>query len=584
MRLVTVSIPTMALLVAASFRLTAQSSPIDFICANTRVGGNDSLVWVAPTPTCPGFGRYVIYASTNIRGPYAVVGSVANPVQNSFVRNISATGISVWYYYMVQECMGVEGPPSDTLDNLNPLVAPITAVSIENGQSVVYWHPGASPETSAYNVYIERPIGSGADLPIPAGQVIPDTFFVDANSQAGSHPERYTIRAGDACGALSLRSPYHKTMHLQYTIDPCTRGVTLNWTPYEGWPIDSFEIWIGLGGNPPIKNAVVASSVNTHTYFAQAGEQLCIHIKAINANEAVIHSKSNEVCFVANVNREVDYLYLTNASFLPNGQVELSWLQDTVADYGSTTVIYGYTSNALPYHNPVLTFSDDNDFAAIPLREDRRLYFRASTTDRCFLYKQSNLGSTVYLQGNTGQGLSNELFWSPYLFENGEIRGYEVFRVMPGGSDNRLGYIPQGQPTRFAHELEPIDSDGDICYYVVAHATVTLPNGRVILTKSRSNSACLKQEPRVYIPNAIAPQGVNDFFKPMIVYPNISNYKMDIYNRWGNLVFSTTDPSEGWRGRLNGEPLPSGAYLYQIQFIIDSGEQVVKRGSVSIVN
>jgi gliding motility-associated-like protein len=71
----------------------------------------------------------------------------------------------------------------------------------------------------------------------------------------------------------------------------------------------------------------------------------------------------------------------------------------------------------------------------------------------------------------------------------------------------------------------------------------------------------------VHVPNAFSPNndGLNDFFRPTLI--NYQDFWMKIYNRWGELVYSTEDEIRGWDGTLGGEALPEGVYMYQIGFI-----------------
>lgn len=75
----------------------------------------------------------------------------------------------------------------------------------------------------------------------------------------------------------------------------------------------------------------------------------------------------------------------------------------------------------------------------------------------------------------------------------------------------------------------------------------------------------------IYVPNAFTPDnnGQNDIFKPVfsdITY--ISDFRMSIYDRWGNLVYLTADILEGWNGRANfdGDLVPMDTYVYIITF------------------
>lgn len=72
----------------------------------------------------------------------------------------------------------------------------------------------------------------------------------------------------------------------------------------------------------------------------------------------------------------------------------------------------------------------------------------------------------------------------------------------------------------------------------------------------------------VYIPNTFSPNddGINDTFKPFFksdFYP-IEAYQFSIFNRWGNLIFSTQDRDEAWSGCFKNEKLPNGVYIWAI--------------------
>lgn len=91
----------------------------------------------------------------------------------------------------------------------------------------------------------------------------------------------------------------------------------------------------------------------------------------------------------------------------------------------------------------------------------------------------------------------------------------------------------------------------------------------------------------VYVPNAFSPDfnGYNDYFLP---YSNCSllNYSMKIFNRWGALVYTSTNPDEGWDGRFNNKDISEGVYIYLLEFEVNQrGENIPKKlsGDVTVV-
>jgi gliding motility-associated-like protein len=89
-----------------------------------------------------------------------------------------------------------------------------------------------------------------------------------------------------------------------------------------------------------------------------------------------------------------------------------------------------------------------------------------------------------------------------------------------------------------------------------------------------------------YIPNSFTPNndGLNDIFTPKGV--GIKKYHMDIYDRWGELIYSTSDIMQGWDGRhrKGGNILPEAVYVYQISVVQKEGGKVKNfTGHVSLI-
>jgi len=88
----------------------------------------------------------------------------------------------------------------------------------------------------------------------------------------------------------------------------------------------------------------------------------------------------------------------------------------------------------------------------------------------------------------------------------------------------------------------------------------------------------------IQIPNAFTPNGDyrNDIFRPLIG-ARITNYKMQIWSRWGQLLFETHNYAEGWNGKYNGQIQPNGAYVYFISFTDPDGVDVMKKGTLLLI-
>lgn len=89
----------------------------------------------------------------------------------------------------------------------------------------------------------------------------------------------------------------------------------------------------------------------------------------------------------------------------------------------------------------------------------------------------------------------------------------------------------------------------------------------------------------VYFPNSITPNGdaKNDEFGPLGNISAISNYELVIYNRYGQQVFISKDPSERWNGAYKGKMNAPGSYTWFASFIYKGIQRRVERGSVIII-
>jgi len=91
----------------------------------------------------------------------------------------------------------------------------------------------------------------------------------------------------------------------------------------------------------------------------------------------------------------------------------------------------------------------------------------------------------------------------------------------------------------------------------------------------------------VFMPNAFSPNGdgINDTFKPKGDFFGVEDYSLTIFNRWGQLVFETEEPSEGWNGKLlnTGNDSATGVYVYKLNYIGPRNKIVSEEGFATIV-
>lgn len=137
--------------------------------------------------------------------------------------------------------------------------------------------------------------------------------------------------------------------------------------------------------------------------------------------------------------------------------------------------------------------------------------------------------------------MSYTLYYSPT--QQGE---YSILATFSSSTDTAFVYT------------NPVSVAG--CYYITATDSAQYGNESIA-----SNIICTDNCPVYFLPNVFSPNGdgQNDFFIPF-PYRFVQKIDLKIYNRWGTVVFETTDPNINWDGRnmANGELLSDGVYYY----------------------
>ncbi len=87
----------------------------------------------------------------------------------------------------------------------------------------------------------------------------------------------------------------------------------------------------------------------------------------------------------------------------------------------------------------------------------------------------------------------------------------------------------------------------------------------------------------VYIPNAFTPNGdgLNDQFIPVL--RGVKRYDIQIFNRWGDLIFASNNPTINWDGSFAGKNCEIGVYTYKLVVLNVNGEEEVINGSISLI-
>lgn len=468
-------------------------------------------------------------------------------------------------------CTSVSNIDGMLFQNITPPdSAVIDSVSINAaGQAVIGWQPGPSTDVIGYIVYQSTPTGL---VPLDTLQGYNNTSYVNLLSNAANASETYLVAAFDSCSGYGNSSLYHSTLFVNAAVDGCTGDAVLIWNAYQGMTggVDHYDVYQSQAGGAysylmsSPNNGVIVPNITT-------GVSYCFYVQAIGNNPGLT-STSNIACLTSDSVAQSQFLYTNRATVSQYGYAFVSCLVDTsaiVVDYNlyRTDTIGGnfalfQTLDRLP-GSQFVTYTDMSANTA-----EKVYTYRFTAVDKCGEESvMSNIGRTILLRGKSNYDMTNTITWNRYEQWNAGVSHYNVYRKVD--FEPTFTYVTSIPAASFFSYDDDVrqyanTSNGRFCYYIEAIEN----NGNIYGLKdtSRSNTLCLQQEETIYIPNAFTPQGLNPVFKPEGTFIDSVKYSFHIYNRWGELMYETYKPGEGWDGFYKGEVVPEGVYAYIVRY------------------
>ncbi|HEY0261558.1 MAG TPA: gliding motility-associated C-terminal domain-containing protein [Chitinophagales bacterium] len=560
---------------------------------NNFGSGNVNITWQNQTNNCGAFVDYEIYGSNTQNGTYTLIATITNPTQTTYTQVGAAA--QTWYYFMVANynCPGATVLHSDTIRNeSNPQVPVILSADVDSANNVTFtWAPSTSPQAKYYIVYAYTSNGSVVPLDTIAGRF--NTSFYDTQQDPTIQSVCYTVSAGDSCVGnqpSSYNTAPHCTMFLTAQTSLCSQDVTLTWSAYNNMlgGVGAYQILINrnLGGYQVV--ASVDSSQTTYSYTNfNDGDTLEISIIAVSAADTNIKAHSNYVFMRPSIVQPPRYLHITRVSVTPTNQVEMNFVCDSTSpllDYGYTNSTDCSNFNLLSFNPVVYPLTQLNaytDTTAVP--NEIATCYQVIAVDSCQARDTSESAKTIFLQATLTDYYEVSLNWTDYEVNGATVNTYTLYRDF-GNGYQAIGTFVPGANTIRDSLYQFVNDEGLFCYYIEANYTINLPDVPYTATlTSTSNVACIYHRPIIYIPNAFAPNGVNNVFKPTIIYGDPQGYVLQIFNRYGGKIFESNDVNTGWDGTQNGSPSIQGGYAYLIKFTAIDGTPILRKGIVILI-
>ena len=488
-------------------------------------------------------------------------------------------------------CSSVSNIAGDWFSEVNPPDKPtFDSISIiDNSYAILGWEPSVS--TDAWGTVIYRHDGSTwPTIDTIFGNNV--THYIDSSYSACVENHQYAIAAFDSCGNVSpgtFSSPLRPIFLYDISYNLCSETNSLSWEAYinASPPLEKYEIWSIKNNGDTILIGETLSSIQVYN-----------HTGVDNATDysyfvkAIFGSFSSTSCIKTIRTGDFikpDSLFLANANVLIDYNIELT----LDVDLKPTTCTWEILrSDAGGGPQSLLTTLERNQVTTSTYNyldetaDGSTGYYTYSVNvyDSCgALTLQSNTIKTIYLAATQLSDNENYLTWNELEGFDGGVDKYYIFRMLGSVVPTLPIDSTNAQTTEYIDNTTTVDAaESKISYWV--QAAEGSANSFGYQVKSNSNIIDLFRETEMYLPNAFRPLGVNTIFKPVATGFGGSNYLFQIYNRWGQLIFESTDYDHGWDGTYKGKPSQQGAYVYRLvyQNVFDETKQ--QQGTVMLID
>ncbi len=576
-------------LLAAS-GLSGQIDPPEFLCTRSD-GSAEVLSWNNVANACGPYEATEIYMSTDPAGPFVLQAEIFDLGATEY-RDENPSGELRYYFLRYRyDCPGETVGTSQTLNSAIPATPIVQYVGVEDGDIILDWMPSVSPEVVGYIVF---EVTATTFVPLDTVFGVTDYRFTPAAGAAGPGSRSFRLVAIDPCGNDSAQGTIVSPLSLtggggtgceeDVVLAPAS-AVLSNYLPST-----SLELFVSVNGSPfTLAGTFPPNATEIRYQDANDGEDLCFYVEAVLANDFG-RARSTEYCQLVDFSQPIRDFPLYGIELTDVGELQLTYADDrvqpaTVTSQLLVTATSGQTM-IFPVNDPVFGTGGTITLAA-PFERGETVGLRVA--DECGREVTTNRVMPVFLEATSFVPGQNLLNWT--AFENnlpGQIT-YDVERAIVANEGAAAGamFSPVAMDltaTTFSDDVNGID--GVACYRIVARFQPDpLTSSQSFLF--RSNISCVLPLTEVFIPNVFSPvaqQAENQVFRPLFSnLPQAEGYTLRVFDRWGGVLFETGDPAAGWTGEARGQRLPSGAYLYQLEYISSDGFRRQRAGVVNLL-
>ncbi|HTA26850.1 MAG TPA: gliding motility-associated C-terminal domain-containing protein [Bacteroidia bacterium] len=491
--------------------------------------------------------------------------------------------------------------------------------NVDGTTACLHWDPSPCPQATGYNIYrglgcisfkpdmctTGVPVGSGFTL-IASTTGLNDTTYCDSNSGAGLSPNVHysyivdatyplpdgsqSIASNDTCVFISLSVPVITNVSVTKT-DPADGEMFVRWmkplidsgdldtsqfpppysyvlerasdmhglnfkilktftsTVYNTKGMDTTYTDAGIDTQDSSYNYRVQfyyTSANTHnlTFLGSSGTASSIYLRLQKEDKSMKLGWSSTVPWA----NDTFFVYRQNVLVSPAYNfikyvTGLTTYTDTGLHNGTQ---YCYYVKSSSHYGDIFImhplYDSSETICGTPYDTVAPCAPSLSVSAKCVLYEDSILWTNPNtLCPKANKVISYQVFYTPV--ENGDM-------VSIATLDSSATFFVNSNLTSVAG-----------CYAVIAYDSAG--------QGSPLNTICVDNCPIYVLPNVFTPGNgdINSLFTPLEPFRYVQSIDINIYNRWGQVMFHTTNPKIDWNGtdEHSNQPCPDGVYYYICQ-------------------
>jgi gliding motility-associated-like protein len=383
----------------------------------------------------------------------------------------------------------------------------------------------------------------------------------------------YFMVAFDSANNTSDDRSCHTTISTSLKYDSCNAMIELTWNAYKGWNngVKTYEVYdyytdslLETTQETYFKHKNVIPNTNyayyvkaisytgytSTSYRAEKYTQMPEAPDYINIS-ATARGNNTKLSYYADPDGEIDHFRLLRSPSFNSGYKSIKEFKNVPGGINHYTDDIDNTSNIY--------------------------YYKIAALNSCGNEVKYSLPANNIILSTSNNKFINSLSWNNYKPQKKQ-HSYKIIRKTNINTRTIINGLNKTNYKDNVDSLKYNELNDKFCYYITAQDTI---NGQILT--ARSNTSCTAVEPDIYVPNGFTPNGdgKNDKFFPYFEFTP-KKYKLAVYNKYGIILFETTNPSEKWDGTVSGKAIQQGVYAYSIYMETSFGKKVIKKGAVTV--